>query len=164
MVNKLILNKKYILLFIVILFGYYQFDYKRYFIESSDGKKVFTVWQRKTNNCYIILGKYYSPFKPSKNYIQTKNYRNYIDIIFNPSNRNYADLSIYNDFEKHNLKLNISIFSNNDSMMYKYGILKKYDPPRGIRVVAEDKEILKKKYDYVSIDLNRIYGIKITRP
>ena len=162
MVNKLIKNKKYILLIIVILSGYYQFDYKRHFIESSDGKKVFTVWQRIGNNCYIIPGKYYLPFKPSENYIFTKNYRNYINIIFNPSNKNYADLSIHNDFEKHNLKLSVNIFSNNDFMMYKYCILQRYDQQRGIRVVAEDKEILKKKYDFISIDLNRIYGIKIT--
>lgn len=158
-------NKKIItLVSVLLLIVYYQLDYKRYFIESSDGKKVFTVWQRIGNNCYIIPGKYYLPFKPSKNYILTKNYRNYIDIIFNPLNENYADLSIYNDFEKHNLTSNINIFSNNDVMMYRYSMLEKYDPQRGIRVVAKDKKNLKIKYDYVSIDLNRIYGIKITRP
>lgn len=164
MVNKLIQNKKYILLFLVILFGYYQLDYKRYFIESFDGKKAVTIWQRTGNQCYIIPGKYYSPFKPSKNYTLTKNYRNYIDIVFNPSNRNYADVSIYNDFEKYYLEPNINIFSNNDIMMYRYGILEKYDRQRGIRVVAKSKKYLKKKYDYVSIDLNRIYGINVTKP
>lgn len=158
------MKKVIIFVSVLLLIVYYQLDYKRYFIESSDGKKVFTVWQKIGNRCYVIPGKYYSPFKPSKNYIQTKNYRNYIDIVFNPSNGNYADVSIYNDFEKHNLTSNINIFSNNDAMMYNYGILKNYDPQKGIRVVAVDKEILKKKYDYVSIDLNRIYGIKITKP
>lgn len=164
MVNKLIKNKKYILLIIIILFGYYQFDYKRHFIESSDGKKVFTVWQRIGNRCYIIPGKYYSPFKPSTNYIQTKNYRNYIGIIFNPINEGYADVSIYNDFEKHNLESNINIFSNNDAMMYKYGILEKYDIQRGVRVVSKNEKILESKFDFVYINLNKIYGIKITTP
>lgn len=158
-------NKKIItVVFVLLLIVYYQLDYKRYFIESSDGKKVFTVWQRIGNNCYIIPGKYYLPFKPSENYILTKNYRNYIDIIFNPLNGNYADLSIYNDFEKHNLESNINIFSNNDAMMYKYGILEKYDIQRGVRVVSKNEKILESKFDFIYIDLNRIYGIKITRP
>lgn len=158
-------NKKIItVVFVLLLIVYYQLDYKRYFIESSDGKKVFTVWQRIGNNCYIIPGKYYLPFKPSENYILTKNYRNYIDIIFNPLNGNYADLSIYNDFEKHNLTSNINVFSNNDIMMYKYGILEKYDIQRGIRVVSKNEKLLESKFDFIYIDLNRIYGIKITRP
>lgn len=158
-------NKKIItLVSVLLLIVYYQLDYKRYFIEGSDGQKVFTVWQRIGNNCYIIPGKYYLPFKPSENYILTKNYRNYIDIIFNPSNGNYADLSIYNDFEKHNLTTKINVFSNNDIMMYKYGILEKYDIQRGVRVVSKNKKILESKFDFIHIDLNRIYGIKITRP
>lgn len=164
MVNKLIKNKKYILLLIVILFAYYHIDYKRHFIESTDGKKVFTVWQRIGNRCYIIPGKYYSPFKPSKNYIQTKNYRNYIGVIFNPINRKYADISIYNSFERIDLDNNINTYPNNDTMMHKYGILEKHDVRRGIRIVSKNEKILESKYNFVYIDLNRIYGIKVIYP
>ncbi|SFT46838.1 hypothetical protein SAMN05421857_1205 [Chryseobacterium formosense] len=158
-------NKKIVILVSAfLLVVYYQLDYKRYFIKSSDGKKVFTVWQRVGNNCYIIPGKYYSPFKPSKNYIQTKNYRNYIGFIFNPINKGYTDISIYNDFEKNNLIPSINVFSPNDILMYRYGMLEKYDIERGVRVVSKNKKLLESKFDYVSIDLNRIYGVKITRP
>lgn len=148
----------YTLVFLIIL-CYYNFEYKRHFVNSSDGQEYLTIWQKSNGSCYIIPGKYYSPIVPDANYIKTKNHRNYLGIIWDSKDENILKASLYHEYENH-LTDKIELYSNNDSMMLEYGLLKKLDIDKGIRLKSENFDSLKNTYDYKYIDLNRVFGIK----
>jgi hypothetical protein len=159
-------NKKikvrYFIFVIIFFLLYYQIDYKRYFIKNNDCSKTITIWQRLGNNCYIIPGKYFWIFTPRKNYIKTKNYRNYIGIIWNTMDKYEFKISIYNDYEYiHPEGDKIKIYSKNDSLVYEYKILEVLSYFADKRKWSDERDSLINYYDYNYIDLNRICGIKI---
>ena len=84
-----------ILLIAVLLTSYYYTGYRRFFISDRTGEKHITVWTSFNNRCYVIPGKYYSPFKPSDNYIETVNHRNYFGIVWDSTDSAEIKLSIY---------------------------------------------------------------------
>ncbi len=148
---------KYLVFLFLLLFFYYQIDYKRYYIYSDDKTKCFTIWKRYGHHSYIIPGKYSSPFKPTSNYIYIRN--QYIGVIFNTFDEYNYKLGIFpkkvsDDFDK-----KIRIFENNDSLLINYRILKIKN--KDIRIYAENQKDLKKKYDYKLISLKTIYGINV---
>lgn len=142
---------------------YYQFDYKRHFITSKDNNKSFTIWQRFGNKCYVIPGKYYSPFSPKSNFIETVNYRNYIGVVFNTEDSFDYKISIYNDFKINNLDPKIKVYENSDSLLLEYKMLEKLDIKKGIRVSGKQRSYYSLKHDHVYIDLNDICGISVKK-
>ncbi len=138
---------------VFILFLYYQIDYKRYFIESSDGSKVFTVWVRYFEYCYIIPGKYYLPYLPKENYIKTDGWKNYLDVVFKPQNKDKYAIAIYQEFKKFNFDKGIRLFKSQKSLEAYYGM-------DDARISREDKL---KSLEYVYVDMDEIYGIRVVR-
>jgi hypothetical protein len=120
-----------------------------------------TIWQRIGNNCYIIPGKYYGIVPPSSNYIKTVNYRNYIGILWNTSDKFNYKISIYNKYQLHDLNSNVKVYPKNDSLLLEYKILDTLDYQRGKRISNDSANYYKKRSDYNYVDLNRIIGIKI---
>ena len=57
--------------FVIILLSLVFFNQNRSFVKLPNNKFI-TIWKTNGNVCYIIPGKYYSPFKPI-NYIKTNN-------------------------------------------------------------------------------------------
>lgn len=145
----------------IVLIIYYQADYKRTFIYNKDKTKVFTIWTRLGNNCYIIPGEYYSPFRPNTNFIHAITHKNYIGVVFITGDVFKYKLSIWNTYESIGLDKDIKIYKSNDSLLQEYGILKRNDVITGDRIYDKNKDSLSKVIDYKYIDLNRIYGIKI---
>jgi hypothetical protein len=152
---------RYFIFAILIITLYYQLDYKRNVICSIDKSECLTICQRVGNNCYIIPGKYYGFIAPRSNYIKTKNYRNYIGVLWDTEDNFDYKVAIYNDYDKKELKENIRVYHDNDSLLLEYKILDVLDYQRGKRIVNDSADFYENKYDYVYIDLNRIYGIKI---
>lgn len=136
-------------------------DYKRYFIYSSDGDKVVTIWMKLNQDCYIIPGKYYSPFSPSKNYIKTVNHKNYVGLLFNTKDKYDYKISVYNQYQLVSLNSEVKVYSDNDSLRLEYGMLDSLNVQSGIWKVNPKEDSLSKSFDYKYIDLNRVYGIKI---
>jgi hypothetical protein len=158
------MRKIYIVITIVLIsLIYYQFGYKRYFIYNVTKEKCVTIWPTWGNNCYVIPGKYFSPFTPDTNFIKTINNTNYIGVIWNTGDEYDFKLSFYNDFEISGLDDNIKVYANNDSLLWEYKILDSINVDKGIRTTNNMSDSIKKKFDYNYIDLNRIYGIKIFR-
>lgn len=155
------MSLKKIFLILLLLFIYYQVDYKRDFISNESGSKSFTIWKRLGNTSYLVPGKYYLPFAPKNNFIKTKSNRNYIGVVFKEEGNENIDISIYNEFEVNNLKPNYSIFNKNDSLMIKYNILDSAKYAKGVREYSLNSSKLISKYQFKYIDLNRIYGIKV---
>jgi hypothetical protein len=117
------LNRRKISLLLLIgisILIYYQIDYKRHFIHNNDKSKYLTIWQRIGNNCYIIPGKYYGIVLPGSNYIKTVNYRNYIGILWNTSDKFNYKISIYNKYQLHDLNSNVKVYPKNDSLLLEY--------------------------------------------
>lgn len=151
----------YTAIVLLLIFFYYQLDYKRHFVYSKDKLKVLTIWQRLGNTCYIMPGKYYWILPPKSNCIETKNYRNYFGIIWNTTDSYDYKIAIYNDYKVIDLDDNIKIYANIDSLKLEYKMLDTLNIEKGIRVVNNNEDSLKNIYDYNYIDLNRIYGVKI---
>ena len=146
----------YIILLFIIVLIYYQIDYNRYFIYNKDKTKCFTIWKRYGHTSYIIDGKYLSPLKPKSNYILIRNQK--IGAIFNTKDNYKYKLSLHGkEFKDYSNK--VEIYSQNDSLLKKYGILLESNTLK--RVYADSKNDLINEFDYKLIDLKRIYGIKI---
>lgn len=160
-----IFNKvtKWGFLIVVLLFIYYQIDYKRHFIHNEYRTESFTLWQRFGNNCYIIPGKYNWIFPPKNNFIKTVNYRNYIGVIWNTDDEFDYKVSIYNNYEPVNLNKRIKLYDSNDSLLLEYQILDTLIFEKGKRTRSDSSEYYSSLYDYNYIDLNRIIGIKVYR-
>lgn len=129
---------------------YYFLDYKRHFIFDSDGNKGFTVWPRVGNTCYIIPGKYYSPFVPKTNFIRTRTHTNYIGVVWDTGDATNYKLSIYNEYEINSLQNGIVIYDKNELMLSDYHI----------SLNSDSSNYLKHAISYEYLDLNRIWGIK----
>ena len=152
-------KKLLIFLFVALVFFYYQMEYKRYFLSDKDGKEFITIWTSSRNDCYIIPGKYYSPFKPRNNYIKTVNHRNYIGLVWNTQDSRKLKISIYHGYELFGLDPKIQVFGDNDSLLLEYGIGKRLGSS-GKRVLIDDSDKIKNAINYEYVDLNRIVGIK----
>lgn len=143
---------------LVLLFAYYQLDYKRDFIFSNDKSQVFTVWKRLGYNFYIIPGKYYLPFAPNDNYIYSSNQG--MSVLFNTNDSYDYKLSVFYKEISENFDSKIKVYKSNDSLLLEYEILKELDKNRSKRVYHKNKDSIRRALDYRYIDLNRIYGIK----
>ena len=144
----------------LILLIYYQLDYKRHFIHNKDKTEYLTIWQRLGYDCYIIPGKYNGIIHPKKNYIKTTNYRNYIGIIWNTSDNFNYKISIYNEYQLHDLNSDVKVYPKNDSLLLEFQILDTLDVQRGKRIKNDSADYYMKKSNYNYVDLNRIIGIK----
>jgi len=149
-------------LLLIPLFVYYQSDYKRHILSNSTKSEFITVWMRYSGKCFIIPGKYYWPFKPKNNFVETVNHRNYLGIIWNTEDEYDSKIYIYNEFES-KLKANIKLYDNHNSLLMEYGILKDIEWNRK-RIYSPNSKELREKFDYVYIDMNRVYGIKVYYP
>ncbi len=117
---------------------------------------------RHSGKCFIIPGKYYSPFKPKDNYIQTVNHRNYLGILWNTYDEYDCKIYIYNEFEN-KLNSKIKLYENSDLLLKEYGILERVEF-NGKRIYSTNSKYLREKFDYNYIDMNRVYGIKVFYP
>jgi len=159
-------KRRIIKIFIIIttiVFLYYQLFYKRYYIYNKDKTKVITIWPTFGNKCYIIPKKYKSIISPQKDYIKTKNYKNYFGIVFDTKDNYDFKISIYNDFEIVGLD-NVKVYSKTDSLLLEYKMLDSLNYQTGIRNVNPNQKIIEKKIDFVYIDMNRLFGIKVYYP
>lgn len=140
-------------LFLLFLILYYQLDYKRHFVYSTDKTEVITIWSRLGNNTYIIPYKYFSLFSPKINYIKTKTHRNYLNIVWDTGNKNNFVINTYQENEQYQVDRDIIIYEDEEKFYDHFGVKKN-----------SSKDVLdsiKKKLDYMYVDLNRIYGIKV---
>lgn len=102
---------------IILLFIWY--GESRKFFCFDDGKCL-TVWKTYNNVCYIIPGKYYGMFKPSKNFIKSSNTDN-LTIFFTSE---LPNVFIYKS--EHDLKVNNS--NKDEFIFYDYNSdIKKFD-------------------------------------
>lgn len=147
---------KYLAFFLFFIFLYYQIDYKRYFVCSTDGTKSFTIWKRYGHHSYIIPGKYFSPFEPTSNYIYARN--QYIGIVFNTFDKYEYKISLYPKKISDDFDEKIKIYNNNDDLLIEYNILKK-SKSTAIREYAKNRKELRKEHDYRLITLKTIWGI-----
>lgn len=146
----------YIILILIVVFVYYQIDYKRYFIYNLDKTKCFTIWKRNGHSSYVIDGKYLSPFTPETNYILIKNQS--IGVVFNTKDDFEYKLALHaKEFKDYNNK--VEIYSQKDSLLKRYGILLESNAFK--REYSDSKNELIDEYEYKLIDLKRIYGIKV---
>lgn len=151
-------KRNYLILFLVLIFLYYQIDYKRYFICNADGTECFTIWKRYGHSSYIIPGRYYSPFEPKHNYVYAKN--QYIGAVFNTLDQYKYKISVYPQKVSRDFDKKIKIYNNNDSLLVEYKMLKKSNNT-SIREYAKNRKNLRKKYDYRLLTLKTVYGINI---
>lgn len=148
----------YFISILVLMFLYYQIDYKRHFICSADGTKCFTVWKRYGHHSYIIPGKYYSPLAPTSNYIYAKN--QYIGTIFNTFDEYEYKISVYPKKVSSDFNKKIKIYNNNDSLLVEYKMLKKNNNT-AVREYTKNRKNLRKKYDYRLVTSESVYGIDV---
>jgi hypothetical protein len=146
---------------IIILFLYYHIDYKRDFVSNNEKTKFFTIWKRLGNRCYIIPGKYLSPFRPSKNFIATVSYRNYIGVIWDTKDKYEYKISIYNSFSENSLSKGIKTYRKNDSLLLEYKILDSLNYQTGVRIKNRNSIDKMKQFDYNYIKIHGFTGIDV---
>lgn len=151
-------KRNYLILFLGLIFLYYQIDYKRYFICSTDGTECFTVWKRYGHHSYIIPGKYYSPFEPTTNYIYAQN--QYVGVVFNTFDEYEYKISVFPQKISRDFDRKIKIYNDNDSLLVEYKMLKNNNNT-SIREYSKNRRNLRKKHDYKLLTLKTVYGINI---
>ncbi|MDW3195742.1 MAG: hypothetical protein R8G66_25430 [Cytophagales bacterium] len=149
------------LLITVSLACYYFIGYRRFFLSDRTGEKYITIWTSSNNRCYVIPGKYYSPFKPSEDYIETLNHRNYFGIVWASDDSEKINLSIYNQYQIFGLDEGFKIYEDNETMLSNYGITRKINSSQGEEESKLLSDSIKREINYEYIDLNRFYGIKV---
>jgi|688.fasta_scaffold445179_3 hypothetical protein len=161
--SKMVINmKKIIIIFCIILFAYYQLDYKRDFIYSNDKTKVFTIWKRAGYNFYIIPGKYYSPFTPKGNYIYGSNQS--FGVIFNTDDSYDYKLGVFYKKITPDFNPKIKVYKQNENLLLENKILDSINKFSHRWYSPKNKDSIVKSLDYKYIDIKRIYGIKIIYP
>jgi len=111
---------------IIIIFSL-NYICNRNFIYNSDKTSVVTVWKTFSGKYYIIPYKYYSPFHPKNNFIETTNLK-YIYIAWDKKNMlNKTILIGAKTYKKHQLSRSCVISNNHNEFFYNF-TGKFYDP------------------------------------
>lgn len=128
----------------------------RFFYCLSDDKCV-TVWKQLGNKCYIVPGKYYGLFKPSKTYIRTNNTQNLTLYFTNelPHKiilRNQGNSVSQNKYQ---------IFNNSEG---KWDIMKYSDSLKNILYMANALRFneVKSNANYIDINIEENYAVDKT--
>lgn len=151
-----------VLIILIVLFSYYLLNYERVFLHDENKKYYISVWKQNDGKCLIIPNKYYSIFKPRKNYIETQN-NSYLYVAWDGSGKEIANIYIGSSYKKNFINNRIiGITDTLDDFFYKYRG-EYYDPNNETVFNPDSIKYKKAKYEitYLNIKcsglLNKIY-------
>ena len=162
MANRTLTPPIHIWAIMAVVTLYIVYDYKRDFISSKDNTKHLTFWCR-IGKCYIIPGKYYWPWSPRKNYIETKFYRNPIGIIWNTHDGSKIKIALNNKYQLHTLDPAIKVYDSKEVLMNEYSILDSVSSFNSKNYYNDSAQYYRLKYDYVYINTDRVIGVVASR-
>lgn len=152
----------YVWIIVAVLATYIVFDYKRDFVSNKEDTKYLTCWCR-LGNCYVIPGKYYWPWAPTENYVETKLYRNQIGLIWNTYDEYEIKIAFSNTYHPFDLDPAIKVYDSKEVLMNEYSILDSVGIFDGKNHYNDSAQYYRLKYDYVYINTDQIFGVTSSR-